>query len=654
VLNNLLLQYRRPLIILTHGIIFTVSYALAFALRFDFSIPISHFSLLIISLPMVLLAKLVIFEFFDLYQGWWRYSSMKDLIHIVQASVISALAVMATGHLLFFRMGFPRSISIIDFFMTVGLVGGSRFVVRAVRERQVQGFFLAPKIIGEAVRVLIIGAGDAGETLVRELQKHPEMNHEVVGFLDDSPYKQKTRLHGYPVLGLIEEVKKFSELYQVNEIFIAMPAATGNQMKRVVSLCEGTGCKIKTIPGIDRLIDGRVTVSMLRQVEIEDLLGRAPVVLDKTAIGLYLNGKKVLVTGAAGSIGSEICRQLLEYNPAELILVDQWENGIFEMGRELKTRYQAGAISYFIGDIRDRERMRAIFCEKRPDVVFHAAAYKHVPLMEENPGEAIKNNVLGTKLLCDLCEELGCVDRFVMISTDKAVHPASVMGASKRIAGRYVQYLARTARAKFITVRFGNVLGSAGSVIPIFKKQIASGGPVTVTHPDMMRYFMTIPEASQLVLQAGAMGRGGEIFVLDMGEPVHILDLATSLIKLSGLRPHDDIKIEFTGIRPGEKLFEELRLDSEEMLVTTHPKVFVHTAADSYPRDFSAKIETIIGIADTASLQEIKEKISELVPEYIGTSYIARNVIQFDPKAEIKLVSAPAKESKSTEGKSEN
>jgi FlaA1/EpsC-like NDP-sugar epimerase len=298
--------------------------------------------------------------------------------------------------------------------------------------------------------------------------------------------------------------------------------------------------------------------------------------------------------------------------------------------------------------------MRAIFCEKRPDVVFHAAAYKHVPLMEENPGEAIKNNVLGTKLLCDLCEELGCVDRFVMISTDKAVHPSSIMGATKRIAGRYVQYLARTARAKFITVRFGNVLGSAGSVIPIFKKQIASGGPVTVTHPDMMRYFMTIPEASQLVLQAGAMGRGGEIFVLDMGEPVHILDLATSLIKLSGLRPHDDIKIEFTGIRPGEKLFEELRLDSEEMLVTTHPKVFVHTAADSYPRDFSAKIETIIGIADTASLQELKEKISELVPEYIGNSYIARNVIQFDPKAEIKLVSAPAKESKSTEGKSEN
>jgi len=625
--NHLLLQYRRPLIILTHGIIFAASYSLAFALRFDFLIPASYLELLLISFPVVLLIKIVIFDYFDLYQGWWRYSSMKDLMLIIKASVISALGVMATGHLLFAEYHFPRSISIVDMVFTVALVGGSRFVVRALRERQVTGFFSAPGSAG-AVKVLILGAGDAGETLVREILKYPEMRYEVVGFLDDSPYKQKTRIHGYPVLGTMADVAAVAERFEVAELFIAMPSISSSMMKRVVELCEATACKIKTIPGLDRLIDGRVTVSALREVQIDDLLGREPVVLDKTAIVHYLNGKRVLVTGAAGSIGSEICRQLLEFNPGELILVDQWENGIFDMGNELKARRTGAAISYFIGDICDRDRMRVIFERKRPEVVFHAAAYKHVPLMEHNPGEAVKNNILGTRTLADLCEATGTVERFVMISTDKAVNPTSVMGATKRIAGRYVQFLSRTGRTKFITVRFGNVLGSTGSVIPLFKKQIAAGGPVTVTHPDMIRYFMTIPEASQLVLQAGAMGKGGEIFVLDMGEPVRILDLAVSLIKLSGLRPDDDIKIEFTGMRPGEKLFEELCLDCEEMVPTPHPKVFVHNAAESYPDDFIARMNEIVAKADTSRDDEIRAMIAVLVPEYNG--HLSTNVIKLD------------------------
>lgn len=613
-----ILKYRKIFIILNHGVLFVLAYVLSFVLRFDLSVPETYEQILITSLPFIILLKILIFEFFSLYQGWWRYVSVSDLTQIIKASVISALAVMAIGYLFFRDPGYPRSIPMIDFILTVGLVGGARFIVRAVREGRLYNFLHQEK---DTHRVLIIGAGDAGETLAREILKHPEMKYRVVGFLDDSPFKTSIRIHGYKVLGKIKDVVAVSESYAADEIIIAIPTATGDQMKYIVSLCEETGRKIKTIPGLDRLIDGRISVSQIREVQIEDLLGRDPVELDKDAIGLYLNGKKVLVTGAAGSIGSEICRQVLAFGPHELILVDQWENGVFEMERELLRLTTRADIRFFVGDVGDKRRMSAIFGLTQPNVVFHAAAYKHVPVMEENPGEAVKNNVGGTRVLADICEETG-VNRFVMVSTDKAVNPTSVMGATKRIAERYVQHLSIDGKTKFITVRFGNVLGSAGSVIPIFKEQIAKGGPVTVTHPEMVRYFMTIPEASQLVLQAGSMGRGGEIFVLDMGEPVRILDLANTLIRLSGLKPNEDVHVEFNGIRPGEKLFEELCFDDESMAKTSHAKVFVHSACAVYPDDFEDNLKRLIGMADTAEPMEIKKMIAKLVPEYTGARVV--------------------------------
>ncbi len=614
-MKHLLLKYRRIAIILAHAFFFMAAYVLSYMLRFDFFLPEDPARLLAISLPVVIIVKLVVFEMFALYQGWWRFVSVSDLSQIIKASILSAITITFFGFLAFHGHGFPRSIPIIDLGLTIIFVGGSRFLVRAFREGHL--LTLSRDTAGSA-RVLIVGAGNAGESLAREIGKNMELHYSIAGFVDDNYYKQRVRIHGYPVLGRIDDIAPISVDYQVDEIFIAIPSATGEQMKRILGICEETGLKIKTIPGMDGLIEGKVSVSQLREVDIVDLLGRDPVNLDAQAIRDYLKDKRVLVTGAAGSIGSEICRQVLHFEPAELILLDKWENGVFEMGRELKKYQGDKRISYFVADVKDRDRIEKIFRRVRPDVVFHAAAYKHVPLMEANPGEAIKNNVGGTKTLADVCVELGCIDRFVMISTDKAVNPTSVMGASKRIAERYVQRLSRPEGVKFITVRFGNVLGSAGSVIPIFKEQIKRGGPVTVTHPNMMRYFMTIPEASQLVLQAGSMGKGGEIFVLDMGEPVKILDLAKTLIKLSGYKPDLDIPIEFTGIRPGEKLFEELCLDEEFVEKTEHAKVFIHASVAHYPEDFTESLLALIRDADSLDLKTIKESIAYLVPEYLS------------------------------------
>lgn len=613
-MSNQLLKYRRVILIVFHAGAFLVAYYLAFGLRFDFDIPENYFSLFTLSLPLVILIQLFIFDGFGLYAGWWRYVGMRDLATIFKASAISALAIIAMGYVFFRAYKYPRSIPILDMVLTIGLVGGSRFAIRSIREGGLD-WLPFTGIRPDWRRVLILGAGDAGETLSREINRRPELGLQVMGYLDDSPYKRGVRIHGKKVLGGIDQLPEIAKKYEVQEVFIAIPSANRAQMKRVLDLCEETELPVKTIPGMDQLIDGRVTVSQLKKVEIEDLLGREAVELDKQAIGQYLRDKKVLVTGAAGSIGSEICRQALAYAPRELILLDQWENGIFEMGRELKAGGRQN-VRFFVADITDRPRVLSIFQETRPEVVFHAAAYKHVPVMEDNPGEAVKNNVGGTRNLAEICEEVGCVKRFVMISTDKAINPTSIMGATKRIAERFVQYLSKTSKTKFITVRFGNVLGSAGSVIPIFKEQIVKGGPVTVTHPDMIRYFMTIPEASQLVLQAGAMGKGGEIFVLDMGEPVRIVELAESLIKLSGYKPNEDIKIEFTGIRPGEKLYEELYLDQEEHSTTTHPKVFIRTCCDGYPDDFINKLDNLIEHSLGGIPTGIIELISYLVPEY--------------------------------------
>ncbi len=608
-------KHRRLVIIFYHLVIFAAAYWLAFALRFDFNIPQSFFVLFMVSLAPVLLIKLFIFERFGLFQGWLRYVGMKDLSAIIQASLVSALIIMTMGFVFFRDHPFPRSIPMLDFVMTTALVGGSRFAIRAYREGALENLSLPWTGYGGKIRCLIIGAGDAGESLAREIQKRPDLDYHIIGYLDDSSYKQGIRIHGIRVLGAIKDIKAISEKYEIDEILLAVPSASRSQMKRIVELCEETDLPMRTIPGIDQLIEGQVTVSQLREVQLEDLLGRDPVELDRKAIGDYLHDKKVLVTGAAGSIGAEICRQVLAFKPSQLILVDHHENGIFEMDQELTKSAANANIRMFVADVTDPARMTAIFRETGPQVVFHAAAYKHVPIMEENPAEAVKNNIGGTKVISELCELMG-VRRAVMISTDKAINPTSIMGATKRIAERYVQYLSQKSKTRFITVRFGNVLGSAGSVIPTFKKQIQQGGPLTVTHPEMTRFFMTISEASQLVLQAGSMGNGGEIFVLDMGEPVRIVDLAVSIIKLSGYKPGEDINIEFVGARPGEKLYEELYLDNEPHSGTSHPKVFTRNCVDEFPHDFLTKVEALLEQAVASVNGSMKAKIAELVPEY--------------------------------------
>jgi len=445
----------------------------------------------------------------------------------------------------------------------------------------------------------------------------PVAQYEVIGFIDDDVSKQGIDIHGIPVLGTVEQLPKICKERSIEEIAIAMPSASHQQLRRVIQVCEGTKIRFRTVPSITDIASGKYRVSQIRDVDINDLLGRESVQLDLDLIEAFAKGKTILVTGAGGSIGSEMCRQLCNFNPGLLLLVEQAENPLFYIEQELHQRFPAVSIKALICDIADRIRVGQIFEKYSPRVVIHAAAHKHVPLMELNPGEAIKNNVIGTQNLADVADEYGTTN-FVMISTDKAVNPTSIMGSSKRIAEMYVQDLSRTSKTHFVTVRFGNVLGSDGSVVPIFKKQIAEGGPVTITHPEMKRYFMTIPEASQLVLQAATMGKGGEIFVLDMGEPVKIVDLARELITLSGFRPGEDIEMTFTGPRPGEKLFEELSVEGEDMQRTTHPKIRIWRNIPMDRDKLRAGINELIAVARTESYSQIVERVKELVPEYIG------------------------------------
>jgi FlaA1/EpsC-like NDP-sugar epimerase len=445
----------------------------------------------------------------------------------------------------------------------------------------------------------------------------PVTQYDVVGLIDDDSVKQGTHIHGIPILGTVEQLPGICEERKIEEIAIAMPSASPKQLRRVIQVCEGTKIRFRTVPSITDIASGKLRVSQIRDVDINDLLGREAVKLDTDLIENFAKGKIILVTGAGGSIGSEMCRQLCNFNPKLLLLVEQAENPLFYIERELRKQFVDVTIKAIICDITDKTRVDEIFREYKPQVVIHAAAHKHVPLMELNAGEAIKNNISGTQIVADAADNYGTAN-FVMISTDKAVNPTSVMGSSKRIAEMYIQDLSRTSETHFVTVRFGNVLGSEGSVVPIFKKQIAEGGPVTVTHPEMKRYFMTVPEASQLVLQAATMGKGGEIFVLDMGEPVKIVDLARELITLSGFRPGEDIEVTFTGPRSGEKLFEELSIEGEDMQRTRHSKISIWKNIPMERDTLRAGISELVTIAQTQIYSEIAQKIKELVPEYTG------------------------------------
>ena len=504
-----------------------------------------------------------------------------------------------------------EGVLMLDLFTTIMLLSGVRMVVRLYHEE----FFSEHR--GIVRRFLIVGAGNAGEALLREMMRRRDAQYEVVGFVDDDPAKQGTEIHGIPVLGTVDDLSRICKRQSIDEIAIAIPSASHKQLRRVVRVCQGTKIRFSTVPSLMDIAAGKLRVSQMRDVDINDLLGREAVNLDMEQIRVFLKDKVILVTGAGGSIGSEMCRQVCTFEPRQLLLLEQAENPLFFIERELQKSFSKIPLESAIADITDKTRIEQIFSRYHPQVVIHAAAHKHVPLMEQNPGEAIKNNILGTRVIADAADAFG-TECFVMISTDKAVNPTSVMGASKRVAEIYIQDLNKTSKTHFVTVRFGNVLGSNGSVVPIFKQQIAAGGPVTVTHPEMRRYFMTIPEASQLVLQAAAMGNGGEIFVLNMGEPVKIVDLAHELITLSGFRPGEDIEIEFTGLRPGEKLFEELSIEGEDMAATRHPKIAVWKNIPKDRETIRADIEKLLRVAHTQDRSQIVRVLKELVPNFIG------------------------------------
>ncbi len=589
----------------------------AYALRFEGDIPPWQWENLERTLPVLLAVKLVAFYVFGLYRGLWRYTGIVDLQNVLKASSAST-AVLALAILFLYRFqGFSRSVFILDWGLTIFLVGGVRVAVRVFTTNHIGdllSFGRARDFSRKArKRLLIIGAGDAGEKFLREILDNPRVHYQPVGFLDDDPRKKGKAIHGIPVLGAVGDIGDLPAAY--DEILIAIPSARGDVMRRVVEACERTGKRYRTIPKIGELIEGRITVNTVREVSMEDLIGREKVHLDEDRISAFMQRKRVLITGAGGSIGSELVRQICRYRPESLVLMDFSEFNLYRIEMDCLRRRVKTTVEACLADIRDRDLMMRVFAHHKPDIVFHAAAYKHVPMQELHPGEAVKTNVLGTRNLVDAALQSGA-EHFVLVSTDKAVRPANVMGASKRVAEMIVQGADREGATRFMAVRFGNVIGSSGSVIPLFQQQIAQGGPVTVTHPDITRYFMSIPEAAQLILQAGAMGEGGEIFILDMGEPVRIADMARDLIRLNGLEPDRDIDIEFIGLRPGEKLYEELITVGEGIVPTGHSKVLVLRGTTGDREALNARIDRLGEIARAPDAGRLKDALKELIPEY--------------------------------------
>ncbi len=608
--------------------LFALALVLAYLLRFDFQPDLRYWSQIPYVLALALPIKLFTFYFFRLYQGMWRYTDLLDFWRLFQAVLVSSLILVA---IILYRHrfeGFPRSVFFIDAVLTFCLCGGLRVLIRTnyrSRENLNINFFLPWKQLKkkrkEQTNVLIIGAGDAGEKILREIIENPGLTYMIVGFLDDDPHKQGRTVHGTPILGTTDEIQATVKGLSVELVFIAIPTASGKQMKKIVHGCEQARVNFKTLPGLGEIMDGKVSVNTLRDVNYEDLLGREPVNLNTESISGYLQGKTVLVSGAGGSIGSELCRQIMAFAPTKLVLVDASELNLFSIQSELEQRADPGQCSAVLGRIQDRRLMQEVFADNRPQVVFHAAAYKHVPMLEENPSQAVTNNIQGSLILMQTAKRFA-TKRFVVVSTDKAVSPTNVMGASKRITELLMHGL-NQGNTKFMAVRFGNVVGSSGSVIPVFKEQIARGGPVRVTHPEITRYFMTITEACQLILQAGAIGRGGEIFILDMGTSVKIADMARDLIRLMGQEPDEDIEIVYTGLRPGEKLYEELHSPDENLIRTGHEKIMAirpdsHTVQPSgLDRDLLfKKLEELFEISAEPQKQGIRDKLREIVPEY--------------------------------------
>jgi len=603
------------LVLMVDVALIALAFSLAFLLRFDFHLPVNERELFLEALCLSLLTKPAVFLCLGFYRNIWRYASIQDAVKIVKAVSLSSLA--AAFVIAFYNhfAPFPRSIIVLDWFLLLTLVSASRLAWRFWRDinltsKQVKGR-----------RALIVGAGKAGSLLLQEFRRQQVCAYDIIGFVDDDQLKQGMYLNSVPVVGTQEDIQALVNKFGIEEIIIAIPSVRGKAIRAIVERCTKAGVRFKTVPSIGEIIDGNISISQIKDVEIDDLLGRPPVVLDEQGIGNYLTNMTVLVSGAAGSIGSELCRQVARFRPEKLIVLDHAETPLFYIERELKAKYPSMCIIPVLCDIRNKGKIEMVFAEFTPDVVFHAAAYKHVSAMEDNPMEAVSNNIGGTRIMADAANRFGVKD-FVMISTDKAVNPTNVMGASKRVAEIYVQALSRRSATNFSTVRFGNVLGSNGSVIPIFMEQIRKGGPVTVTDPNVVRYFMTIPEAAQLVLQAGCLGKGGEIFVLDMGEPVRIVDLAVELIKLSGLVPYEDIDVVYTGLRPGEKLYEELLIAGEGIMPTIHEKIRIAAAVAKNLDVVNAELNHLLTIAKDADLAGIVHCLRRLVTDFTPSQHI--------------------------------
>lgn len=595
-------------LLLTDIISICLSYVLAFYIKFDeftYALEIKRFYFYLF---IIVLIKIITLYFFKLYKSIWEYASIDEMIEIIFGIV--AANVLAMLFLIFLDVAVPRTINFIVLFLDMAFIGSTRFSHRIYNR-------IKNRIIGNKTprKVLIVGAGAAGVMVLKELRNHDYLRSKSISFIDDDPLKLGKHINRVPVIGNRHDIVKLCKEYNFNEIIIAIPSAKPSEIKSILDECKKTNCKTRIVPGVYELIDGKVNVSKIRDVQIEDLLGRDEVKLDLEGLSSFIGGKRVLVTGGGGSIGSELCRQIARFNPSELIILDIYENSVYDIQNELLKKYKDLNLTIFIDSVRDKERIEEIFNERKPQIVFHAAAHKHVPLMENNPKSAVKNNIFGTLNLVQAADKYG-VERFVLISTDKAVNPTNVMGATKRVCEMIIQTYNERSKTEYVAVRFGNVLGSNGSVIPLFKKQIAEGGPVTVTHEEVIRYFMTIPEACQLVLQAGSMAKGGEIFVLDMGEPVKIIDLARDLIKLSGLEPDVDIKIEITGLRPGEKLYEELLIIKENMIDTSHNKIFIEKPMKFNYDELMGHIEYLRFLIKGDNPMEIKRYLAKMVPTY--------------------------------------
>jgi FlaA1/EpsC-like NDP-sugar epimerase len=591
--------------------VFAIIYYLVWNLRFDAAIPPTMFNLMVRTVGLVIAVKLASFTWFRIFHTLRQSLTFHDLIVLVQAATVASLTLVTIDSLFMLRSFIPRSVLLVDWGATIVICGALRAGWRWIEEH---GW--SWRTSSASTPVLIVGANVAGESLLRAIRRDRELDFHVVGFVSTDKQSVGQRISGVPVLGTVDQTCQLAEKHNLENVFILADNMPGSDVRRLVDEASQRGVTVRVLPSFDQMLHGHVALQP-RNVSIADLLRREPVEIDQSELHQWLDGQVLLVTGSAGSIGSEICRQLLRFNPSQMILVDRSENGQFYLERELSQLNSGIPIDYVIADGNDETRMERIFETYRPDIVFHAAAYKHVPLMESNCGEAVKNIVQMTQRLADLAAAFH-VQSFVMISTDKAVNPTSVMGACKRLAELYVQSLAQTSDCRFVTVRFGNVLDSAGSVVPVFREQIARGGPVTVTHPDMTRYFMTIPEASQLVIQAGAMGHGGEIFVLNMGEPVRIVDLARDMIRLSGLREGVDVEIEFVGTRPGEKLYEELHVTGEQHVATSHPKITVVESDEINRLEVLRSIKRLKNLTDSP-IEFIVEELERAVPQYRRT-----------------------------------